>query len=81
MQAYIDGPNYVTDPIVFAVDDVLPQPIGGDPQTDPALMNGSEISRLRGNVLLAPRDAVRNVVAGALDVNPVTGDNVPVPDR
>ncbi len=77
LQAYIDGPNYVTDPIVFAADDVLPQPVGGDTQTNPALMNGSEISRLRGNVLLAPRDAVRNVVAGALNVNPVTGDNLP----
>ena len=73
LQAYIDGPNYVTDPIVFAVDDVLPQPVGGDPQTKPALMNGSQISQLRGNVLLAPRDAVRSVVAGALNVDPVTG--------
>jgi hypothetical protein len=74
LQAYIDGPNYVTDPIVFAVDDVLPQPIGSDPQINPALMNGSEISRLRGNVLLAPRDAVRNLVAGNLGVDPVTGN-------
>jgi hypothetical protein len=77
LQAYIDAPNYVTDPIVFAADDVLPQPIGGDPQTNPAQMNGSEISRLRGNVLLAPRDAVRNLVAGNLGVNPVTGNPVP----
>jgi hypothetical protein len=61
LQAYIDAPNYVTDPIVFAADDVLPQPIGGDPQANPAQMNGSEVSRLRGNVLLAPRDAVRNL--------------------
>ena len=74
LQAYIDGPNYVTDPIVFAADDVLPQPVGSDPQTNPALMNGSEISRLRGNVLLAPRDAVRNLVAGNLGVDPVTGN-------
>jgi hypothetical protein len=74
LQAYIDGPNYVTDPIVFAVDDVLPQPIGGDPETTPAEMDGSEISRLRGNVLLAPRDAVRNLVAGNLGVDPVTGN-------
>jgi hypothetical protein len=77
LQAYIDGPNYVTDPIVFAVDDVLPQPVGGDPQTNPALMSGSEISQLRGNVLLAPRDAVRKLVAGPLGVDPVTGNPVP----
>jgi hypothetical protein len=77
LQAYIDGPNYVADPIVFAVDDVLAQPVGGDPQIDPALMNGSEISRLRGNLLLAPRDAVRNLVAGNLGVDPVTGADLP----
>ena len=74
LQAYIDGPNYVADPIVFAADDVLPQPIGGDPETNPAKMNGSEISQLRANVLLAPRDNVRKVVAGALGVDPVTGN-------
>jgi hypothetical protein len=74
LQAYIDGPNYVTDPIVFAADDVLPQPVGGDTETDPAKMNGSQISQLRGNVLLAPRDSVRKVVAGALGVDPVTGN-------
>jgi hypothetical protein len=76
LQAYIDAPNYVTDPLVFAADDVLPQPVGGDPETDPTKMNGSQVSQLRGNVLLAPRDAVRSVVAGALNVNPITGNPV-----
>jgi hypothetical protein len=76
LQAYIDGPNYVTDPIVFAADDVAPKPVGGDPVTDPANMNQSEITRLRGNVLLAPRDAVRNLVAGNLGVDPVDGHDV-----
>jgi hypothetical protein len=76
LQAYIDAPNYVTDPIVFAADDVTPAPIGGDPETNPAEMNGSEITRFRGNVLLAPRDAVRNLVAGNLGVDPVTGADV-----
>jgi hypothetical protein len=78
LQAYIDGPNYVTDPVVFAVDDVLPQAAGGgDLETNPAEMNGSDISRLRGNVLLAPRDNVRKVVAGALGVDPIKGNPVP----
>ncbi|OBA87896.1 hypothetical protein A5662_25600 [Mycobacteriaceae bacterium 1482268.1] len=77
LQAYIDGANYVIDPIVFAADDVLPQPIGGDTETDPARMNGSEISRLRANVLLAPRDNVRKVVAGALGVEPIKGEPLP----
>ena len=73
LQSYIDAPNYVTDPIVFAADDVTPAPVGGDPEKDPRFMDNSEITRLRGNVLLAPRDAVRKAVAGQLDVNPVTG--------
>lgn len=78
LQAYIDGPNYVTDPIVFAADDVTPTALGGgDPETDPTKMDNSEITRLRGNVLLAPRDAVRKAVAGNLGVDPVTG--LPVP--
>ena len=76
LQAYIDAPNYVTDPIVFAADDVAPKPVGGDPVTDPRNMNQSEITRLRGNVLLAPRDQVRKTVAGALGVDPVTGAEV-----
>jgi hypothetical protein len=76
LQAYIDAPNYVTDPIVFAADDVSPAPVGGDPEKDPRLMNGSEITRLRGNVLLAPRDAVRNLVAGNLGVDPIDGHDV-----
>ena len=73
LQAYIDAPNYITDPIVFAADDVTPAPVGGDPEKDPRLMDNSEITRFRGTTLLAPRDNVRNAVAGALGVNPVTG--------
>ncbi len=76
LQSYIDGPNYVTDPVVFAVDDVLPQPTGGDLETNPAKMHNSDVTRFRGNVLLAPRDAVRKSVAGALGVDPVDGEPV-----
>jgi len=70
LRQYIDAPNYVTDPVVFAVDDVLPQPVGSDPQTDPTKMNGSEVSRFRATALLGVRDQVRGAVAGALDVDP-----------
>lgn len=70
LEAYIDAPNYVTDPVVFAVDDVLPAPVGSDPETDPTKMNGSEVARFRANTLLGVRDQVRGAVAGALDVNP-----------
>lgn len=76
LQAYIDGPNYALDPIVFAVDDVLPQPTGGDPATDPTKMDGSAVSDFRADVLLAPRDVIREAVAAPLGVDPVTGAEV-----
>jgi hypothetical protein len=71
LEAYIDGPNYVTDPIVFAADDVLPSPVGSDPATDPREMGGSQISNFRADVLLGARDNVRKAVAGILDVDTV----------
>lgn len=77
LQSYIDAPNYIADPIVFAADDVTPAPVGGDQEKDPTQMDNSEITRLRGNILLAPRDAVRKAVAGNLGVDPVTGAPVP----
>lgn len=77
LREYVDGPNYVIDPIVFSVDDVLPAPVGGDPEVDPRLMTNSEVTRFRANVLLAPRDQVREALAGALDVDPVTGTDIP----
>ena len=69
LEAYIDGPNYVVDPIVFAVDDVLPAPIGSDPSTIPNNMGTSEVSKFRANTLLGARDDVRGAVAGVLGVN------------
>ena len=69
LEAYIDGPNYVIDPIVFAADDVVPAPVGSDPSTDPRNMGTSQISQFRANTLLGARDQVRAVVKSALGVN------------
>lgn len=70
LEAYIDGPNYVLDPIVFAVDDVTPTALGGgDPSTVPNDMGGSEISKFRANTLLGARDQVRGAVKTVLGVN------------
>jgi len=76
LQAYIDGPNRVIDPLVFAADDVAPDPIGGDPAKDPRLMGSSAITNFRANVLLAPRDAIREAVAGPLGVDPIDGNEL-----
>ena len=77
LQAYIDGPNYVTDPIVFAVDDVLPKRCRWQRSADRSGIDERKRDlAFRGNVLLAPRDAVRKVVAGALGVDPIDGGPV-----
>jgi hypothetical protein len=72
LENYIDGPNYVLDPIVFAADDVVPGPVGSDPSDTPNNMGGSQISQFRANVLLGARDEVRGAVKGALGVDSVT---------
>jgi hypothetical protein len=72
LEAYVDGPNYVLDPVVFAADDVVPGPVGSDPSVTPNNMGGSQISQFRANVLLAARDEVRGAVKGALGVDSVT---------
>jgi hypothetical protein len=69
LEAYIDGPSYVLDPVVFAVDDVLPAPVGGDQSTTPNNMSGSEVSKFRANTLLGARDQVRGAVKSLLGVN------------
>ena len=69
LEAYIDGPNYVADPIVLAVDDVLPAPIGSDTSIDPTNMGTSEVSKFRANTLLGARDQVRGAVKSVLGVN------------
>lgn len=70
VRQYIDAPLYVADPVIFAVDDVLPAPYGGDPETNPAAANSSTVTQFRADVLWRTTDNVRTAVAGALDVNP-----------
>jgi hypothetical protein len=59
IESYVDAPLYIADPTIFAIDDVLPKPIGEDPETDPTKMNGSAVSLFRANVLIPARDAVK----------------------
>ena len=34
VESYVDAPLHIADPTIFAIDDVLPKPFGGDPSTN-----------------------------------------------
>jgi hypothetical protein len=59
IESYVDAPLYIADPTIFAIDDVLPAPIGQDPSTKPTEMNGSVVTQFRANVLIPARDAIK----------------------
>jgi len=66
LDASIDAPAYIADPTVFAIDDVLPAPIGSDPSRDRFNMDGSAVSQFRANVILKARDAIKAPIDSAL---------------
>jgi hypothetical protein len=66
IDAAIDAPAYIADPTVFAIDDVLPAPIGSDPSRDKTDMSGSAVSQFRANVILKTRDAIKAPIDAAL---------------
>jgi hypothetical protein len=68
VESYVDAPLHIADPTIFAIDDVLPKPIGGDPETDPTKMNGSLVSQIRANVLIPARDAIKPGLKNVLGV-------------
>jgi hypothetical protein len=77
LREYIDGPQYVIDPAIEGFARALTPPLGGtdgfpDQQTD----EDGQLMRFRNTVLLGARDSVRKTVAGALGVDPGTGDPV-----
>jgi hypothetical protein len=59
IESYVDAPLYIADPTIFAIDDVLAAPIGQDPSIKPTKMNGSVVTQLPANVLIAARDAIK----------------------
>jgi hypothetical protein len=68
VESYVDAPLHIADPTIFAIDDVLPKPIGSDPETDPTKMNGSLISEIRANVLIPARDSIKPGLKNVLGV-------------
>ena len=70
IEAYIDAPLYIADPTIFAIDDVLPPPLGGDPATDPTEMHGSIVSNFRADTLIPARDAIKPSIKLALGLTP-----------
>ena len=70
LRQFVDAPLYNADPAIFALDDVLPQPIGGDPAVDKRFSSGSAITKFRADVLWTATKNVRTPIAEALDVDP-----------
>lgn len=52
VESYVDAPLVIADPTIFAIDDVLPKPFGGDTETEPTKMNGSIVDNIRADVLI-----------------------------
>ncbi|WP_319447273.1 MULTISPECIES: hypothetical protein [unclassified Mycobacterium] len=67
-ESYVDAPLHIADPTIFAIDDVLPKPIGGDPSTTPTDMHGSLVSDFRANVLIPARDSIKPGLKNVLGV-------------
>jgi hypothetical protein len=75
VESYVDAPLHIADPTIFAIDDVLPKPFGGDPSTNPKAMNGSIVSNIRADVLIPARDAIKPGLKNVLGV-PTTANKV-----
>jgi hypothetical protein len=78
VESYVDAPLHIADPTIFAIDDVLPKPFGGDPSTDPKAMNGSIVSKFRADVLIPARDAIKPGLKNVLGVPKPADDTIVV---
>ena len=73
LKEIVDGPQWAADPAIYALDDLLPTPLGGDAKNDPTQPDAdSAISQFRADVLIAARDDVNEAIADALGVGPAT---------
>ena len=67
LKEIVDGPQWAADPAIYALDDLLPAPIGGDDANEPTEPDAdSAISQFRADVLIAARDDVNEAIADSL---------------
>ncbi len=67
LKEIVDGPQWAADPAIYAFDDVLPEPIGGDTANNPTNPDAdSAISQFRADVLIAARDDVKEAIGDSL---------------
>jgi hypothetical protein len=79
VESYVDAPLHIADPTIFAIDDVLPKPFGGDTEKDPTKMHGSIVDNIRADVLIPARDAIKPGLKNVLGV-PTKATNVKTVD-
>src|SRR5829696_3719547 len=72
LKQYVDGGLYVADPAIFALDDLLPAPIGGDPDNVQEQRGASLITQFRADQLIAARDAINEALRDSLGVGAAT---------
>ena len=56
LKNFVDGPLYVADPTIYALDDLLPAPLGGDEDNETTQAGDSLITQFRANVLYTARE-------------------------
>ena len=81
LKEIVDGPQWAADPAIYALDDLLPEPIGGDDANEPTEPDAdSAISQFRADVLIAARDDVNEAIADSLGLGtqPDVDDEGPV---
>jgi hypothetical protein len=73
LKEIVDGPQWAADPAIYAFDDLLPEPLGGDDANNPRQPDAdSAISQFRAAVLIAARDDVNEAIADSLGVGRAT---------
>lgn len=67
LKEIVDGPMWAADPAIYAFDDLLSSPIGGDEFNDPTQPESdSAISQFRADVLIAARDDIKEAIGDSL---------------
>jgi hypothetical protein len=75
---FVDAPLQIADPTIFALDNILSAPLGGDTSDDPARSQGSDILKFRVQVLYALREEIKQALGlpSALDADSSTANAV-----
>src|SRR4051794_9431890 len=72
LKNFIDGPLYVGDPLIYALDDLLPAPLGGDADNETTQRGDSLITQFRSDVLYQSRQEAGRALLDSLGLTTAT---------